>query len=224
MGSERRFYVYGWLRAQSSDNGPEGSYYYIGKGSGKRAYKKHDTPRVPKEPSNIVIIADGMSEVDALQAEMLLIHLYGRIDVGTGCLRNMPDGGDGVSGFKWPDSLRQSFREFRKTTPLSDKQLAHIRKVNSAKRGVPHSEEHRRKIGEANRRRIISDETRRKMSESKQALLSNPLHRQKLSEAATKSARRGKDSPVWVENPSRKTLYMREYNKRKREQSAPHNS
>lgn len=38
-----------------------------------------------------------MSEADAFQAEMLNIYLYGRIDQGTGCLRNRTDGGEGIT-------------------------------------------------------------------------------------------------------------------------------
>jgi len=35
-----------------------------------------------------------MNEADAFQAEMLLISLHGRVDLSTGCLRNLTDGGE----------------------------------------------------------------------------------------------------------------------------------
>ena len=39
-----------------------------------------------------------MSEGDAFEAERFLISYYGRVDLGTGSLRNLTDGGDGASG------------------------------------------------------------------------------------------------------------------------------
>jgi len=40
------------------------------------------------------------SEAEAFEVEMFLISYYGRKDLGTGCLRNLTDGGDGASGYK----------------------------------------------------------------------------------------------------------------------------
>jgi len=54
----------------------------------------------PSDRSLVKIIAEDLSEPDAFQLEMLLIQLYGRIDLGTGCLRNQTDGGEGTSGTK----------------------------------------------------------------------------------------------------------------------------
>jgi len=38
------------------------------------------------------------SEAKAFESEMALIDLFGRKDLGTGCLRNLTDGGEGASG------------------------------------------------------------------------------------------------------------------------------
>jgi predicted XRE-type DNA-binding protein len=43
------------------------------------------------------LIQEFPSEADALAAEMFLIAYYGRKDLGTGCLRNRTDGGEGIS-------------------------------------------------------------------------------------------------------------------------------
>ena len=88
---KKLFYVYKYLR---QDDTP----YYIGKGKGDRVYKKRKGIRPPKDKSKIQIISESMNEADAFQAEMLFIHLYGRIDLGTGCLRNSTNGGEGTSG------------------------------------------------------------------------------------------------------------------------------
>jgi hypothetical protein len=97
MCVDKIYYVYGYIRTNESQYGKAGSYYYIGKGKGNRLLSKHHTVKPPIDKSKIYYITGGMNEMDALQAEMLLIYYYGRIDLGTGCLRNRTDGGDGHS-------------------------------------------------------------------------------------------------------------------------------
>jgi len=108
MKSGNTFYVYKYLRSKPTGHGPVGSPYYIGKGKGRRVYSTQDrTSFVPKDKKNIVIVSTGMNEADAFQLEMLLIHLYGRIDNGKGCLRNRTDGGDGPSGWVPSEETRE---------------------------------------------------------------------------------------------------------------------
>jgi hypothetical protein len=92
------FYVYAYLRSKVSRFGPVSTPYYIGKGWGRRAFSTHYPIPLPKSQANIVLVSVGMSEIDAHQLEMFLIHFHGRIDLGTGCLRNLTDGGEGVRG------------------------------------------------------------------------------------------------------------------------------
>ena len=49
------FYVYAYLRNNDSITGKTGTPYYIGKGTGNRAYVKHFAP-VPKNQSDIIFI------------------------------------------------------------------------------------------------------------------------------------------------------------------------
>lgn len=84
------FYNYVYLR---EDNTP----YYVGKGKGNRAYKKHEIVGVPSDNRIVIYLAD--SEQDAIETEIALIWYYGRKDTGTGCLRNFTDGGEGTSGY-----------------------------------------------------------------------------------------------------------------------------
>lgn len=95
------YYVYLYKRSENSSNGAAGSPYYIGKGKGRRAWKKCkrlNEINIPSNKENISILSENLSEPDAHQLEMLLIFLYGRIDLGTGILRNRTDGGEGTSG------------------------------------------------------------------------------------------------------------------------------
>jgi hypothetical protein len=92
------FYIYAYIR--KSDLTP----YYIGKGKGDRAWNskshtKSNNARTPKDKRYIVIMEDNLSEVGALALERFYIKWYGRLDKGTGILRNLTDGGDGASGY-----------------------------------------------------------------------------------------------------------------------------
>ena len=88
------FYTYLWLRE-------DGTPYYVGKGSGCRAFTAHGhTCHPPKK--DFILVQEFSDEESAYAAEIFLVSFYGRIDKG-GCLRNLTDGGDcppNMRGFK----------------------------------------------------------------------------------------------------------------------------
>ena len=96
------FYIYTYLR---EDHSP----YYIGKGSGKRAFSKcKGEIRPPNDKSKIVILKDNLTEDDAFKFETLLIKFFGRKDIGTGILRNKSEGGKGNSGWRASDEQKSN--------------------------------------------------------------------------------------------------------------------
>jgi len=92
------FYTYMWLRDYPCPVcGQVGCPYYVGKGHGRRAIVKHKVGnRYFSPPTNpdCILTQEWPNEVHALDGEKFLIAMYGRIDQGTGCLRNGTDGGD----------------------------------------------------------------------------------------------------------------------------------
>lgn len=91
------FYVYAYLRSADSKTAKAGTPYYIGKGSGQRAFFKNKRQvKAPKNHLFIVILETNLSELGAFALERRYIEWYGRKDLGTGILANMTDGGDGI--------------------------------------------------------------------------------------------------------------------------------
>ena len=84
------FYTYLWLRE-------DGTPYYVGKGKGKRAYAKQGHTMSPP-PKERIVIYSAESETEAFETEITLIWYYGRKGLGTGCLRNLTNGGEGLAG------------------------------------------------------------------------------------------------------------------------------
>lgn len=92
------FYCYVWFRSEESRDGRRAvkAPYYVGKGQNGRAYEVHThgnreiTP--PKDRSDVLVIPMP-TEGAAFWMEHFLIGKFGRLDIGTGCLYNLTDGG-----------------------------------------------------------------------------------------------------------------------------------
>jgi hypothetical protein len=141
------FYVYAYIRDKNSDTATGGTPYYIGKGRGNRAHKDHGRVRLPKDKSNIVMIAENISEYDAFALEMFFIAWYGRKDLGTGILLNLTNGGEGQTGAKMTEETRRKMSKSQKGQIHSDKTK---QKISTALKGIERSEEYKKKRKENN--------------------------------------------------------------------------
>jgi hypothetical protein len=165
------YYVYAYIRSQSSKNGCAGSPYYIGKGKGRRLYEKHGI-RIPTDRKYIVVLEQNLSEIGALALERRLIKWWGRINTNTGILRNLTDGGEGSSGAKIihsPESnaKRSATLKGRQKGPNSSEHNKNISRSKKGKIGKPQSEESKLKNSLSNKGRIVSKETGKKISLAK---------------------------------------------------------
>jgi hypothetical protein len=166
------YYTYLWLRR-------DGTPYYAGKGKDRRGFTGKDHfVHCPSEHERIVI-QHHPSENEALEAEKFLIAFYGRKDNGTGCLRNLTDGGE-WGGYWTGKTLSAEHKEKDRLANLGEKNgffgkqhtaetKAKIAKANSSwvhKKGYRHSLETKARMSLKRRVRKTSEETRRRMSEA----------------------------------------------------------
>jgi hypothetical protein len=179
-----QFYTYLWLRE-------DGTPYYVGKGSGRRAFimssHRVNCPRIGNTVDrNRILVQSYKTERESFRAERFLISLYGRMDIGTGCLRNCSDGGEGASGFRSTPERNQKLR----TANLGKKHSpATLIKLRECHLGVRLPAETRRKMSIARSGIPLSKEHREKLS--RHAKNRSPEHRAKLG-AAISRAMQGK--------------------------------
>ena len=168
---KNQYYIYSYLREDLSP-------YYIGKGSGRRAYTKGPKEvKPPRDKSRVRILKADLTEEEAFLLEKLYILMFGRVDLGTGILRNRSDGGDGSSGYivSPEERKRRSERMKGVTRPqwIYDKIAASNRgktasaetraKQSAARKGKTCTEEHKRKVSEAKKGFKHTEEAKRKI-------------------------------------------------------------
>ena len=140
MSKEKRFYTYAYLRV-------DGTPYYVGKGTGDRAYRDKGRPcKPPQDKKRILILKNNLFEEEAFRHEIYMISIFGRKDLGTGILRNRSIGGGNAA------EGRIVSEETRK-------------KISNKLKGNIISAETRKKISQAGIGRKFNEETRKKISE-----------------------------------------------------------
>jgi hypothetical protein len=97
------FYTYIYLDEQEIP-------YYVGKGSGSRAFYKHCNVSVP--PKDRIVVFPMDSEALAFESEKAMIELFGRKYWGTGTLLNIHAGGQQPPQRKhWSPEMKARLRQ-----------------------------------------------------------------------------------------------------------------
>jgi len=175
------FYTYAYLRE-------DGTPYYVGKGRGRRAFRKErraiKTP--PKE--RILFLKTGLTEKEAFKHEVYMIAVYGRKNNGTGMLWNFTDGGEGASGVRVSEQTKEKMSESHTGKLKSPEHRANIGKANQGKKRDPLSPEHKEKLSLALKGRKVKPFSEKHKNSISKAKLGKPLseeHKEKIRQAAT---------------------------------------
>jgi len=139
-------YVYRHIRLDKNEP------FYIGIGSDEHYYRSTAKAHrnkiwkgiVSRTEYKVQIIFDNITFDESKEKEKEFISLYGRINLGTGILCNLTDGGDGIIGQVFTQEHRQKISESNKGRKLSD--------------------EHRRKLRESGRVWGLTEEQKKHLS------------------------------------------------------------
>jgi hypothetical protein len=148
------YYTYAYLRE-------DGTPYYIGKGRGRRVYKSHirqnKTNLKPKDNSKIIFLKKNITEEEANKHEVYMISIFGRKDLGTGILRNMTNGGDGISGYSHSEDTKKKISKPGSKNPFYGKKhspeaIEKMKLASRKRKRKPHSEETKNKMRESSKK------------------------------------------------------------------------
>jgi len=226
MVNPNRFYTYAYLR---EDRTP----YYIGKGNGNRISDSRRSCYSPKDKSKIIFLKQNLTEEEAFRHEIYMIAVFGRKDLETGILHIRTDGGDGVSGYKHSEKVKEEMSRCRKgkNNPnfgkthtqeardkissthkgkkFSDELKRKLSELRKGRKGKPHNEETKKKISESQKGKIIPDEVKKKISETLKDRKFSEEHRKKIIES-----NRGKKRSEEFKNRLKKIASKRNIGKR----------
>jgi len=131
------YYTYAYLRE-------DGTPYYIGKGKSNRIHSKLHSINLPPQNRRIYL-KKNLTAKEAVKHEIYMISVLGRKDIGTGILRNLTDGGEGVPGRIFSEETRKKIsdriKEYERTPE-------HQENISKSRRGKPISDYHRQRIVE----------------------------------------------------------------------------
>jgi len=164
QGGTKEFYAYVHAR-------PDGSIFYVGKGSGNRAKKltrrtnaHHKNILAKHGRKNILVgVMECSDEATAFELERGLIACLKRMDVS---LVNRTEGGEGCVGLVVTEEQKQKISAALKGRPRGPVSKETGVRISAAKTGFKYSAESREKMRQSALGRVASEETRRKLSEA----------------------------------------------------------
>jgi len=112
--------------------------FYVGIGkTEKRAYSKFNRNKhwlniINKVDYNVLILKSNISWVDACLEEERLITLYGRIDLNSGTLVNLTNGGEGKINFIVTDDIKKKMSKAQKGRIIT---VEHRDKISKSMKG-----------------------------------------------------------------------------------------
>jgi hypothetical protein len=164
---ENKYYLYRHIRLDKNEP------FYIGIGT-KRKHKHfsvkaeynraYETNRkeshiwnniVSKTSFNVEIIFESNNYDYIKTKEKEFILLYGRININTGCLANLTDGGDGFIGYVRSKEQIEKHKKLMIGRTQTEEEKA---KRKKSKEGYKHSEETKNKISQSNKGKKIAPE------------------------------------------------------------------
>jgi len=170
----RDFYVY--VHRRKSD----GSIFYVGKGCGRRAWKRigrnsHWQNIVAKHGFAWEIVHSGLTEDEAIASEVSLIASLGR-----DALCNLTDGGEGMSGHVKSEAAKQAVSRAHKGQKRGKKWR---QSISDGLKGREVSHLTKAKLSEAHKGQRLSAETRNAMSEAHKGKQFSAEHRANMVKA-----------------------------------------
>jgi hypothetical protein len=140
------YYTYAFLRE-------DGTPYYVGKGSGRRMYKKYGrTIPAPENNKFVIKLKEFTSEEDAFRHEVYMINILPN-------LHNLTDGGEGTTGRVMSEKQKENLSKYWKGT--KNPQHSEFMKENNPMRNSLS----RNKISKSLKGRPKSEEWKAKMRE-----------------------------------------------------------
>jgi len=149
------YYTYAYLRE-------DGTPYYIGKGKGRRAFRRSRSGVVVPPRERIKLLVENTTEEWALFIEMCLIDKWGRLNDGTGILENFTDGGEGISGYKHTTETKEHFRDLYKGRKVHPNLLDAVRRPKSKETKEKMAKAARGRTGALSGRKHINNGTQTK--------------------------------------------------------------
>lgn len=201
--SEERFYYYIYLDPRKNFEP-----FYAGKGTGYRvarhlkqtqnSFCQNVIKAIRKaglEPT--ICVSKLITEAESFAWETQIIKRYGRRDLGTGCLTNLTDGGEGQSGWVPSEETRAKIGHSNRGRTHTEEAKAKISCAqigNQKAKGYKHTDEAREKIKAKRAKQVFTPESNAKRSASLKAYTKTPEHLANLTKACNSIEYRKKHS------------------------------